>query len=363
VKFVWINFHLESVEALAQSDVASNRYRIALPALALRELGHEVRIIGAKPFLARGGTEDPFAEADLVVFSKVSATDDAPDLEKSRGMMAELYATLLRRVPEPERRVVFDFNDAHFESPAFSRFYGGAGQRARAWTACSAAFAQALASHTRLPVLEIPDPYDGPGGTPRAPNLDTERRTLIGRFLKRFDDPRQVGVLWFGHLASLPALGQVMKSLEHLGGQWPLELHCVTSPHPSIVELCEDIARLRLPGFTARFTPWTREATWRALESCDIVLLPAELDERGRVKSANRLVEALRAGRIAVAHPLPAYLELQDFAWVGAALDDGIRAVLADPVAAQQRAREGQRHVEEKFSAHSIAQRWLKAAI
>lgn len=92
------------------------------------------------------------------------------------------------------------------------------------------------------------------------------------------------------------------------------------------------------------------------------MLQPENLNEKGRVKSANRLLETLRAGRIAVAHPLPSYLELKDFAWTGDRLEDGIRSVLENPAAALQRAREGQRYVAEKFSPRSIAERWLAAA-
>jgi glycosyltransferase involved in cell wall biosynthesis len=362
LKFVWVNYHLESLEAIAQSEVASYRYRIALPALALRHLGHEVQVVAAKSTLTPKEMEAAFAGADLVIFPKVVAAGDVADFEVGRANMAQLYATLLQYIPAPERSVVFDFNDYYFESPAFKSFYETAGQRARFWSACSAAFARALASRTRLPIFEMPDPYEGPGGAPHAPNLDTEKRSVLARFTKRFSDPQQILVLWFGHPANLQSLADVMAKLEQLGREQPLELHCVTYPQPSIVKLCEEINRARLPGFRAKFTAWSTETTWQALESCDLVLLPAILNEKGLVKSANRLIETLRAGRIAVAHPLPAYLEFKSFAWIGEQLEEGIRSVVRNPAVALQRAREGQRYVLEKFSPRSIAERWIAAA-
>jgi hypothetical protein len=113
---------------------------------------------------------------------------------------------------------------------------------------------------------------------------------------------------------------------------------------------------------TTRFVPWSPEAAWRAIEACDVVALPQELGEgMGSVKSHNRLVETIRAGRLAVGSPIPSYLELSDYAWLGDDLGEGVLWALGHPRAALDRVRAGQAHIAGRFAPDIIGRKWASA--
>ena len=79
------------------------------------------------------------------------------------------------------------------------------------------------------------------------------------------------------------------------------------------------------------------------------------------VKSPNRLVEAIRAGRLTVAQPLPSYLPLADGAFVVGRLSEGLRQAVADPAATEARVRVGQDRVEALHAPAVAARQWAEA--
>lgn len=120
-------------------------------------------------------------------------------------------------------------------------------------------------------------------------------------------------------------------------------------------------ARLREvhPAAEVRFRAWSFAAVARALEACDVAVLPQDAKSAwGRGKSHNRLVEAIRAGRLAVASAIPSYLELADFAQVDDDLPAALAAALAAPAAMIDKLRNGQARVGERFAPRRIAERW-----
>jgi glycosyltransferase involved in cell wall biosynthesis len=83
------------------------------------------------------------------------------------------------------------------------------------------------------------------------------------------------------------------------------------------------------------------------------------LDEQWTVaKSANRIVEALWAGRFVVAHPIPSYLEFADYAWLGADLAEGISWVMRNQESIAGRIRAAQDRIAAAYSPDSIAAQW-----
>jgi hypothetical protein len=113
-----------------------------------------------------------------------------------------------------------------------------------------------------------------------------------------------------------------------------------------------------------RLTPWSPEANWAALAEADLVLLPTEAHAAGgpnkTVKSPNRMVEALRSGRFALAQPIAAYRELGAYAWVDADLILGLRWALAHPEAVRARIAAGQAAVAARFAPKAVARRWAE---
>jgi glycosyltransferase involved in cell wall biosynthesis len=167
-------------------------------------------------------------------------------------------------------------------------------------------------------------------------------------------------LLWFGHPTSLPELSASLEEIVAAAKRRPLHLRCITASGHGAEQLCE--SQQGTAGLRMAFEPWSPAATWRALRACDLVILPARLSRRlARGKSANRMIETLRAGRFALAHPRPAYLELSRFAWVGDSLADGVAWALAHPREALARISIGQRYVETEYSPGAIAQKWLAA--
>jgi hypothetical protein len=79
------------------------------------------------------------------------------------------------------------------------------------------------------------------------------------------------------------------------------------------------------------------------------------------VKSHNRLVEAIRGGRLAIASPIPAYQELSHYAWVGEPLAAGLRWAQDHPDEVVQRVTAGQAHVEARFAPRVVGQKWARA--
>jgi glycosyltransferase involved in cell wall biosynthesis len=125
--------------------------------------------------------------------------------------------------------------------------------------------------------------------------------------------------------------------------------------------LAEQLAASR-PGLEFILTEWSLAATWRALERCDFVLLPHEWRNPWvHGKSHNRLVAAIAAGRLALASPIPSYLELKDYAWVEDDLAGGIAWAVLNPEEARERVARGQAHVERNFSPAAIAEKWAQA--
>ncbi|MDX1376364.1 MAG: hypothetical protein R3357_12405 [Burkholderiales bacterium] len=201
-----------------------------------------------------------------------------------------------------------------------------------------------LARDARRGVVVIEDPYENRAGAVRvAP-------------------PARLRLLWFGNLGQLNA-PMVAAALAGAAGalRWrPLELELVTRA-AARAELEAIGARLHAahPDCALRVTAWSLEATEAALERCDLVLIPHETRaEWSAGKSHNRLVAAIRAGRVAIASPIPAYLELGEYAWVGDDLAQGLRWALSHPDEAAARVRTGQAAVEARFSPEVVGRKW-----
>jgi hypothetical protein len=140
----------------------------------------------------------------------------------------------------------------------------------------------------------------------------------------------------------------------------PLEVAFVTDPGQAelVAEMGASLRRVH-PGCRLRFVPWSREAAAREVTEADLVVLPQDAaTDWGRVKSHNRLVEALRGGRFAVVSPIPSYQELKEWAWVGENLADGVEWALAHPGDVLQRIVGGQALVEQRFSPERIGELW-----
>jgi glycosyltransferase involved in cell wall biosynthesis len=210
-----------------------------------------------------------------------------------------------------------------------------------------AALADRLRPVARHGVRVIEDPWESPHSNPAA---------------VRGADPLEL--LWFGNLGNTNAdvvEGGLRRALPGLLGR-RARIDVVSGPERSglVAGIAERLTR-EYPAVAVRFVVWSPEAVWTALARCDLVLLPQDhRDAWGGVKSHNRLVETIRAGRFAVASPIPSYTELADYAWVGEDLAEGLAWTLEHPRAAERRVAAGQEYVAARFAPEVVGRKWAE---
>ncbi|MEK6243595.1 MAG: methyltransferase domain-containing protein [Pseudomonadota bacterium] len=337
--------------------MASTRYRALLPAAALRSAGVAAEVIDVTAVATQEGAA-VLRAADTVILQKLlpEPGGDFTDAVALRKTIAGLVG--------PQARLALDINDDHFAQRQFAAFYQSMVPRADGWIASTEHLAKRMRSVLQVEAVVVPDCFEGAPGTPRAPLGRVARglRQLLDRMIPVPQPLAELAVLWFGHPTNLPALRAAGRELQRAAQAAPIDLLCITAIDDRVKAFEAEFNRDHGPRIRARFIQWTPESMRAGLEGCDLVVVPAELQRPGALaKSANRLLEALVAGRFAVCTPVPSYLEFQDYAWIGERLDEGIRWALENPVRAARRARDGQRYALEHFSAARIAARWREA--
>ena len=316
------------------SKFASARYRGLIPARALTEQGHEVAVLGAELGQAISADAlDARGRPDVVVLSKSFSQDSE---------------ALVRRAQGQGSAVIVDLCDNHFDHRALGPFYRTLCALADHVTVSTSAMADVVATRANRRGQVVDDPYEGPQGE------------------ASFDPaPGRLKLSWFGNLVNIDSILLMMTDLVALSRHIPLALDLVTASRPDLVAACAQWTRQLSPAMTVRLTPWTLSATWAALAEADLVVIPsAEQTAQSpdkTVKSPNRMVEALRAGRFVAAHPLPAYQELGAYAWVDADLIAGIHWALDHRQAAVARIASGQSTIAERFAPEVVAGQWADA--
>jgi glycosyltransferase involved in cell wall biosynthesis len=183
---------------------------------------------------------------------------------------------------------------------------------------------------------------------------------ILGTMAKpAFAPDSRIELLWFGHSINFPYLKARLGDLAQLNARKSCRLTVMTQDEFGIRQWTENIRRTLGHGLEARFIPWSLEALPIALRECDLVVLPSDPSDPLKAgASANRLAEALNAGRLPVASPLPSYVPFSEGAWVGQDLVQGIEWALANPGEVLARIRRGQAMVAERFSAATVGRRW-----
>jgi hypothetical protein len=194
--------------------------------------------------------------------------------------------------------------------------------------------------------------------TPRRP-LVIEDAILGTMADPAFAPAERVELLWFGHPTNLPYLDAGIEALAHFASQRRCRLTVVTEDGSNIKRWIEAIRTHFAPALDARLITWSLESLRSALQECDLVLIPSDpADPLKAGASANRIAEALNAGRFPVASPLPSYLPFADAAWLGQNLVQGVDWALANRAEVLSRIRRGQALVAEKFAADRIGRQW-----
>lgn len=235
-------------------------------------------------------------EADIVVFTKPVLAD----IEIAKKLKAE------------GAKIVADLQDNHFHDQS-EEAYRKIAVLSDAIVCASDVMRQVIAQETGKEACVIEDPYEFPEVEPHANGDD---------------------YLWFGHQRNFGELASVM------GMMGSRKLRVVTGPKPVPTTI-----------------PWSLENIQKAFAQSNIVLLPTQ--EGAEYKSPNRLVNSIRQGCFAVCMTHPAYWEFRDFVWVGH-FHTGLRWTDAFRDELNDRVKEAQDYIRDRFSPESIGGQWAK---
>jgi len=166
-------------------------------------------------------------------------------------------------------------------------------------------------------------------------------------------------LLWFGHPANLRYLDRWLDRLVAFSRETPCQLTVVTGAGVGAEQVTREIGARFRPALEARFVQWSLEAMAGALRRTDLVLIPSDPSDPLKAGvSANRIAETLRAGRFAIASPVPSYQAFADAAWLGEDAIEGIRWALANRIEVRARIRRGQALVAERYTVERLGAQW-----
>jgi len=311
----------------ATSELASARYRVLIPAQQLVRLGHQVQVAS----LPSGGWPRALVEApcDVLVISKSFHADNEALAQSMKG----------RGV-----RVIVDISDDHFARPV-----EGAHQRALIALAdqviaSTHAMAESILRNTGRKSLVVTDPVEGPRGEPR--------------FEPRFPELR---IVWFGHPSNLGGVAEKAEELVRLAAHAPVRLRLVTQPSGELDQFVAQVNMASAGRLSAEAVPWSVAGTWKALQDADLAWIPAAASAEKAVKSPNRLLESLWAGRLVVADAVPSYMPFADLVPIGVPLDQAVAQALRDPVKVRADIARAQRRIGRDHSPFACGRAWAKA--
>ena len=336
------------------SPLAGVRLRTIVPVEELQRCGHEAIILQ----LPGSGL------LDVPTLSALESCEAAlfgpllPAPNQSIDDSASAVFALMKRLQKLDIKTVADIHDDHFEEPGRSAYFTGLVQKADAVVVNSNAMAQLVSRYTDRPTKVIADSYEGPHGEPRFD--PAAGSTWFDRIFPR--RARRLKLAWFGHQSNLQTVYGLADAIVASGVRWPVQVSIVSKDGFGAREFCEVFNHYHGRRCRMGFEAWSPVATQHALQECDLAVIPSDLTlGRMTVKSANRVIEIVRAGRFAVAHAIPSYLEFSTHAWIGEDIIGGIEWAMEHPNEVRARIRTGQHYVEKNFSPQALGRQWQNA--
>lgn len=350
---VWVVDGVEGSEQQGyRSNLASNRYRVILPAQALREKGHRVTFVSAKDWHWQ-----PENAPDVVVIGKLLAGRDAAQYRAVSELVLEQVGAAVRA----GAHVIADFNDDHFDHPLMGGYWRQLARLATVCVAGSDAMAQLLARHTQRPTRVVGDPIASPPGEPRVFRAATGLQRLVSRLLPGGGQQR-LKLVWYGNTVNWPAMQRWAQELAPLSQTQPFVLWLVTSPTDAVQSFVRDFNARHAPAALAELIEWDEQTQWDVVRDADIVFLPSDpSDPKKNVKTSNRLVDALNMGRAVVASPLPSYQPFANSVRLTDQPLDGVRWWLEQGGYATAQLQQGQGAARALAGLAVVSDAWEKA--
>lgn len=305
------------------SEAASVRYRVLEPIRRMDPTHHHQIIpINEQTPPDRG---DAALDADVIVFSKSFVTSNEE---------------LARRAKAAGVRVIVDLCDNHFEHPELGAHYRamtGLADQVICNTPDMARIAQSFAGS---PVVVISDPYEGERKPPR------------------FAPGERLRLLWFGHLLNIDSLEAAFDDLAAYAARQPLSLTILTQMTGDFERFVTPFAERAKGRLDAEVKPWSLEGQAAELEACDAVIIPSLQQQTKVVKSANRMVQAIWAGRPVAAQPMPAYAPFADWTPIRPLLSDALDTLLQDAPQVEARLAQAQDYIATTYDPAAIGRQW-----
>ena len=321
------------VDGRLTSTVASTRLRVLVPKTALEARGHAVELLEVTP-ASFDACVTRLREFDAVLFKKT--------MELERG---QLVADLLDRASASGVPTLFDICDRIDAASETGRRNLRMVRTADRVTTSTPALAEVLRTMDARDIRVITDAYEGARGEPAwRPGAD------------------RLKVLWFGHLSNLDTTDGLVEELGAIGRRRPIQLTLVTGAEPGILKRCKELNQRWRHALALRYEEWSPDVLWAALAATDVVAIPtrADLPEK-QVKSPNRMVESLWAGRCVVANPLPAYAPFAPWAYIDRTIGAALERALADEARIVERVRAAQTYIAAAHSPERIGEEWERA--
>lgn len=327
ISWITIGRVFRRADGTATSDLASLRYRVLSPIQAMGQKRHIHRVAQMTPESAQE-TADRVLNADMLIFSK------------SHLAANETLAARARALGIP---TIFDVCDNHFQNGQLGEHYKRLAGLVDQVICNTAEMAKVARPYAKSEPIVIEDPYEGPKGAPKA--LGGERLEL----------------LWFGHPSNLDSLAQSIEDLAGFAQRTPLSLTALTQLSDGVRTFHRSMEATVAGRYDLSFAPWSLERQWQALADCDAVILPSLNNDVKHAKSANRMIEALWAGRPVAAQPIPAYLPFAPWAAVRNTISDGLEQLVSTRLELPGLITAAQTYIETRYAPAILGRAWEKA--
>ena len=201
----------------------------------------------------------------------------------------------------------------------------------------------------------IGDPAETAWGAPDFPILTRGWARVLGSKLDR-----PLKLLWYGGpLRSFEPLLNLLPELARFSERQPLSLHLVSGAFKDIEGAIERFDRGPSRNIRLTFSAWTPQCLEAAISAADLVLLPGNPGDPARTgASANRLIDAIWAGRYVVASGIPSYWEFRHAASIGDDLIANLSWVLSHPGVIARRIEAGQNIIRSRYTPEAIGLAW-----
>lgn len=305
------------------STLASRRYRAAMPS---RVIGRHIPV----HFTTFGAVDQghfPLTPGDLVIVTKFAAA---------------IYNLIISLIQEQGCRAVLDLCDNLFTRDEVRDDIIAGCRAADRVIVPTQGLADIVREETGCLATVIGDPFEGPEQAPRfAPT------------------PNMLRIAWFGSTSNLDGIAEEIAQLTLRKTDPRVYRFSLTSKFNEARHRQLAALAARRPDIQISATQWRPERTWANLAAADLVFLPSQATDFHRIKSPNRLIEGLRAGRWVIAHPLESYQAFAPWAAITEDFDAAVRWALDHPADILERITAGQDYIRQNFDVEAIGGLWL----